>query len=86
MTLPVVDQAACVSAYSRLNNVTDRMICGGRLELGGLDACQGDSGGPFVVDGILVGVTSWGNGCGLSQNPGVWSRVPSMVDWVQEQL
>jgi trypsin len=86
VTLPVVAQSECASAYSGFNTITDRMICGGRLGVGGVDACQGDSGGPFVVGSVIVGVTSWGNGCALARYPGVWARVPALVDWVEQQL
>ncbi|XP_062538422.1 serine protease persephone-like isoform X1 [Armigeres subalbatus] len=50
------------------------------------DTCQGDSGGPLqiVVDGKfqLVGVTSFGNGCG-SNTPSVYTRVARFIDWIE---
>ena len=45
----------------------------------GVDTCAGDSGGPFmcVIDGVatLAGVTSWGIGCGVEGNPGLYADV-----------
>lgn len=43
---------------------------------------QSDSGGPLVAvrpDGswLLLGLTSWGRGCGRPKYPGVFVHVPS---------
>lgn len=65
------------------------------------DSCQGDSGGPLIfntaeaadpvnagasTDDRLVGIVSWGYGCGLEGYPGIYSRVPNLRDWVLAQL
>jgi len=48
------------------------MFCAGDLE-GKKDACKGDSGGPAVAEiqgrATLLGITSWGYGCGRPNKP-----------------
>nr|XP_029733239.1 serine protease persephone-like [Aedes albopictus] len=53
------------------------------------DTCQGDSGGPLtaMVGGMvqLVGVTSFGPGCG-SDTPGVYTRVAQYIEWIEQMV
>lgn len=51
-------------------------------EEGGKDACQGDSGGPAVLDHKLVGIVSWGEGCGNPNYPGVYTKISSIFNWL----
>ncbi|MBW5483395.1 serine protease [Streptomyces bambusae] len=61
----------------------DSMVCAGVSE-GGKDACQGDSGGPLVARGRLIGLVSWGRGCGRADSPGVYTRLAPLIDFVKE--
>ncbi|CAL8070466.1 unnamed protein product [Orchesella dallaii] len=68
--------------------VTDNMLCAGYSE-GGRDTCAGDSGGPLIAkmknSGRYeqIGITSWGYGCAIRLNPGVFSRVTSFNYWIR---
>jgi secreted trypsin-like serine protease len=51
------------------------------------DTCDGDSGGPLTAIGSdrvtrIVGVTSWGKGCGQPNYPGIYTRVTAVAAWV----
>ena len=85
--VPILEAAACQTMYAALFDITERMICAG-LEEGGKDACEGDSGGPLsVVEGgrhVLVGITSFGEGCARPEFPGVYARVSKFLNWIKE--
>jgi len=85
VTVPVVSNSDCESAYGT-GQITSGMMCAG-ARLGGKDSCQGDSGGPlfgYRADGqaVHVGVVSWGRGCALRDFPGVYTRVGSERPWI----
>ncbi|MGV9251047.1 serine protease [Streptomyces sp. NPDC003697] len=78
----VLSDAECRRAYpggaGESAYVPATMLCAGEKE-GGHDACQGDSGGPLVARGKLIGLVSWGIGCGRAGSPGVYTRVSEVA-------
>jgi hypothetical protein len=82
LTLPIVDASQCTGVENGVDPKT--MICAGYPD-GRKTVLPGDSGGPFVVDGKVVGVTSW------SRSDFRWYSVYSrlnneMGDWVAQQI
>uniref|UniRef100_A0A8C9S3E0 Plasminogen activator n=1 Tax=Scleropages formosus TaxID=113540 RepID=A0A8C9S3E0_SCLFO len=82
-------QSQCVSEKLSGRLVTPNMLCAGDTR--GLDdACKGDSGGPLVCprEGrlTLVGLISWGDGCGKKDTPGVYTHVTKYVEWISSKM
>uniref|UniRef100_A0A182YGK7 Uncharacterized protein n=1 Tax=Anopheles stephensi TaxID=30069 RepID=A0A182YGK7_ANOST len=95
LRLPIVDTAGCATAYARysVNSrnpiiVSENQMCAQGQE--NRDACQGDSGGPLMNEAIstrdrfvLLGLVSFGpRTCGVSNFPGVYTRISSYIDWI----
>ncbi|XP_068559862.1 tissue-type plasminogen activator isoform X3 [Cebidichthys violaceus] len=79
----------CVPDVLSQRTITSNMLCAGDTR--GLDdACKGDSGGPLVCRNndkmTLMGVISWGDGCGQMDKPGVYTRVTHYVDWINSKI
>ncbi|XP_056103055.1 hepatocyte growth factor activator isoform X1 [Rhinichthys klamathensis goyatoka] len=80
------DQCSSPEVYG--SEVRSGMLCAGSDSC--VDACQGDSGGPLACecDGVsfLYGIISWGDGCGRSGKPGVYTLVPKYSDWINSVI
>ena len=73
-----------------LGDLSSSQLCAGFFHAGGVDTCQGDSGGPLILTQgatrSLVGLTSFGQGCALPKNPGVYTRVSSFKPWIEQKI
>ncbi|XP_046967003.1 trypsin-1-like isoform X3 [Vanessa cardui] len=62
-------------------------LCAGRAST---DSCQGDSGGPLLLQQgdrfQIVGIVSWGVGCGRPGYPGVYTRITRYLPWLRANL
>ena len=89
--VPIISNDVCAGHYNN-GVITPSSLCSG-LQQGGKDSCQGDSGGPAIwVDeedmgrSYLIGVVSWGNGCGRPENPGVYTRISKYLNWIKSNI
>jgi secreted trypsin-like serine protease len=88
--MPVLTDAACTAKFGGANNMLDArtQICAG-VSGANKDTCQGDSGGPLVVQDPsskrweLIGLTSWGYGCG---DGGVYTKCSAYRSWVEQKM
>uniref|UniRef100_A0A3B3DVT7 Peptidase S1 domain-containing protein n=1 Tax=Oryzias melastigma TaxID=30732 RepID=A0A3B3DVT7_ORYME len=79
----LIDQRRCNQLSWYGGFITENMLCAG-LESGAGDSggalqCYSESDDRFYV----VGVTSFGEECGLPRRPGVYSRISRFADWLK---
>nr|XP_048714637.1 neurotrypsin-like isoform X2 [Caretta caretta] len=86
--VPLLPREDCEARYR--GKFTNRMICAGNLsEDKRVDSCQGDSGGPLMCQRstgrwVILGIISWGYGCGRKDSPGVYTKVSKFVPWIKK--
>ncbi|EGW04466.1 Transmembrane protease, serine 4, partial [Cricetulus griseus] len=83
-SIQLIDSTRCNAEDAYQGEVTSEMVCAGTPQ-GGVDACQGDSGGPLMYHSghwQIVGIVSWGYGCGSPSTPGVYTKVSAFLNWI----
>ncbi|XP_035638397.2 transmembrane protease serine 13-like, partial [Oncorhynchus keta] len=90
VTVDIIDSSVCNRNTVYNGQVSQDMLCAGDMK-GSKDSCQRDSGGPLVCKDsdqrwYLMGVTSWGVGCGRRNMPGVYSHVSRLLPWVYSKM
>jgi Trypsin len=87
--LKLMANQQCKAKYGE--KFSDRALC---AYAPGTDSCEGDSGGPLtqlpgdrdIRNVRLIGIVSFGRGCAEPGMPGVYTRVESYFDWIQEAM
>lgn len=97
VSLPLRTDAPCSSHYGGDYNGAVMICAGGEgtAPSGNPDTCQGDSGGPLAIDTDntaatvykLVGIVSFGDGCGRNAVPGAyaWVQSPLLRPFLEDQ-
>ncbi|KAJ8918090.1 hypothetical protein NQ315_011547 [Exocentrus adspersus] len=81
----ILTQALCEDLTSNYDYpVTDKLFCAGIWE-GGKDTCTGDAGSPVSLGSTVVGLASFGDGCGRANHPGVYVNIAKYRDWITDQ-
>nr|XP_054768477.1 serine protease 41-like [Lytechinus pictus] len=85
--IQMFNRSICSEWYTDIHAITNHHICAGE-ENGRRDSCSGDSGGPLQCQddqGIwyLLGVVSFGQGCGEEKLPGVYTRISTQISFLQ---
>lgn len=93
------EDATCDDVYGDrgLNDYWNRSLCAGVSRSNIFnddetmrDSCQGDSGGPLIHQNALdewelLGLVSWGAGCGTVGAYGAYAEVPAFLDWIEQR-
>ncbi|HFG2205226.1 TPA: trypsin-like serine protease [Vibrio cholerae] len=84
--VPFVQIEECRTKGGSYARQGDGVFCAGTA---GKDSCSGDSGGPVFFrtnHGLTqMGVVSWGDGCGRSDKPGVYTKLSAFDTWLNDQ-
>ena len=83
LDVPLVSRSVANSRKGYNKEINETMIVAGYLK-GERDSCQGDSGGPLInkKTRTLIGVVSYGQGCGRKHKYGIYSNVSNGNEWI----
>ncbi|MEQ2254691.1 hypothetical protein ILYODFUR_006185 [Ilyodon furcidens] len=84
--VPLVNHTFC-SQQMFPHELSSNVLCAGILGKR-IDACEGDSGGPMVTlyrnTWFLIGLVSWGDGCGMTDKFGIYTKVSNYNEWINQ--
>ncbi|XP_004517886.1 trypsin-like [Ceratitis capitata] len=81
----IIDYKKCRSGsyVYTATDITEKMVC---AEAVNKSVCGGESGSPLVLKGKLIGLLSWGYGCGNQGNPAVYTNVHKLRKWIKNAV
>ena len=74
----VISNRECEDIFGSL---LDSIVCTSGSQ--GTGSCSGDSGGPLVVDGVQIGIVSFGILFCFPGFPSAFTRTTSFLDWIE---
>ncbi|XP_059080376.1 trypsin-1-like [Tigriopus californicus] len=85
--VPILKNEDCAQSYGN-GVIHDFMLCAGA---DGKDSCKRDTGSPLVCQNavdeqVLCGTASFGYDCGQPGFPGVYMRISSFSEWINENI
>ncbi|CAB3250336.1 unnamed protein product [Arctia plantaginis] len=66
------------------HNITADTFC--LYGYGERDTCQGDSGGGVLWNNMLVGLTSYGEGCAVKGKPSIYANIWHLRSWIIKRV
>lgn len=76
LIVPILNRDACNAPAVHNGQVRETMVCAGSLAINTGGICESTRGGGLYCNNLLVGITSFGFGCGIVANqPGVYTQV-----------
>ncbi len=90
LVVPIVSNELAMKLYPKERQISDLQLAAG--DLTGEKSICGDRGSPLVAwDPFagrqkLLGLASWGGGCGEPDSPGMYVRVSAYQDWIDQHM
>ncbi|XP_076657395.1 serine protease ea-like [Halictus rubicundus] len=94
VTIPFVEKEQCQAVYKNMSyNLHPSQICAGGEK--DKDPCSGSAGGPLMAlerspvgaaKWTVVGLVSFGAGCGIEGWPSVYTKVSYFVPWILSKI
>ncbi|WP_171180671.1 serine protease [Ruegeria sp. HKCCD8929] len=91
LSLPLVSNQECNKSESYDGSVTEAMVCADHSPEGFAPCHVSSGGGATAVnensrEPILIGLSSWGHGCGRPNKHNIFSRISAVRDWIDETI